>query len=99
MMCYENFAGNLASLSVLFYTDLGFKSSFTRLIANLCIFDSFCILFNLTIFTFPLLSESYRHQVLPHLLPLVLPLTQIALTGSVYTVLAVALERFASVKR
>ena len=92
-------AGNIATLCVLFTTDLGFKSSFNRLISNLCIFDTFCIVLNTTIFTFPLLSETYRHQILPALLPIVLPLAQISLTGSVYTVVAVALERFIAVKR
>ena len=91
-------AGNIATLCVLYTTDLGFRSSFTSLISNLCFFDTFCIVFNATIFTFPLLSETYRHQILPSLLPLVLPLAQISLTGSVYTIVAVALKRFIAVK-
>ena len=38
-------------------------------------------------------------QVFPQLVPLLLPLTQIALTGSLYTILAVAVERFLSITR
>ena len=91
-------AGNIATLCVLYTTDLGFRSSFTRLISNLCFYDTFCIVFNATMFTFPLLSETYRHQILPSLLPLFLPLAQISLTGSVYTIVAVALECFIAVK-
>ena len=38
-------------------------------------------------------------QVFPHLVPLLLPLTQMALTGSLYTILAVAIERYLSITR
>ena len=92
-------AGNLISLCVIYKTDLGFKTSFSRLIASLCIFDTLCILSNLTIFSLPLLSESYRHQVFPNLVPTLLPLAQISLTTSVYTIVAVAVERYITVKR
>ena len=37
-------------------------------------------------------------QVFPHLVPLVLPLAQISLTCSVYTILALTVERFLAVK-
>ena len=36
-------------------------------------------------------------KVFPHLVPFVLPLDQMALTTSVYTILALALERFIAV--
>ena len=45
------------------------------------------------------LFKSYSPQVFPHLVPLLLPLTQISLTGSLYTILAVAVERFISISR
>ena len=73
------------------------KSSFLKLISTLAIFDCLCIMFNIFLFSAPLLSETYRHQVFPHLLPWLLPLAQISLTGSVYTILAVAIERFCCV--
>ena len=38
-------------------------------------------------------------QIFPVLVPLLLPVTQICLTGSLYTVLAVAIERFLAVTR
>ena len=98
---------------VILKTPLDFKSSFLHLIGSLCVFDSLCILFNITIFSGPLLSESYRHQVitshppldcmvlqvLPHLIPLVLPLAQVSLTSSVYTIVALAGERWLAVTR
>ena len=38
-------------------------------------------------------------QVFPHLVPVLLPAAQMALTGSVYTTLAVGLERLVAVSR
>ena len=38
-------------------------------------------------------------QIFPVLVPVLLPVTQICLTGSLYTVLAVAIERFLAVTR
>ena len=61
-------------------------------------FDTLSIIFNIIIFSGPLLSETYRHQVFPHLVPLVLPLAQISLTSSVYTILLLAMERCMAVK-
>ena len=38
-------------------------------------------------------------QIFPVLVPVLLPVTQICLTGSLYTILAVAIERFLAVTR
>ena len=35
----------------------------------------------------------------PHLVPVILPMAEMSLTGSIYTILAVAIERFISVIR
>ena len=87
----------MVTILVIRRTQLDFKTSFLHLIYSLCVCDSVCIVFNIIIFSFPLLSETYRHQVLPHLIPLMLPLAQISLTSSVYTILALAMERFMAV--
>ena len=44
-------------------------------------------------------KEEKNVQIFPLLVPLLLPVTQICLTGSLYTVLAVAIERFLAVTR
>ena len=44
-------------------------------------------------------SKLKNVQIFPVLVPLLLPVTQICLTGSLYTVLAVAIERFLAVTR
>ena len=111
-------SGNLLTFFVLLRADLGYKSLFIRLIMSLCIFDTLCIAFNISIFSGPLLDETYRlqvkssqcwndlklmfniiFQIFPCLVPIILPFAQISLTGSVFTILAVATERFLSIYR
>ena len=48
---------------VILTSALDLKQSFLQLILTLTIFDSICIIFNITIFSGPLLSEHYRLQV------------------------------------
>jgi hypothetical protein len=43
------------------------------------------------------ISKFLLFQVFPHLVPIVLPLAQISLTSSVYTIVALAIERFLAV--
>ena len=38
-------------------------------------------------------------QIYPHLVPACLPIAQIALTGSVYMILAIAIERYLALSR
>ena len=45
------------------------------------------------------IQVTFFPQILPVMLPVLLTLTNMALTASVYTTLAVAVERFISVKR
>ena len=42
----------------------------------------------------PSLSPSFSLSMKPHTTPIILPLTQVALTGSVYSVIMVATERY-----
>ena len=63
MLIADLIAGNLVSLLVISKVQLDLKGSFIRLIATLCIFDCLCIILNLLLFSGPLLSEYYRHQV------------------------------------
>ena len=61
---------------------------------------SISILFQCSMFvqySVPLLSTEFLVWVHPHLTPYVVPLIHISLTGSVYSVVSVALERFITV--
>ena len=44
-------------------SELGLKVSFRRLIYQLCVLDTLCILSNILMFSGPWHSEHYRHQV------------------------------------
>ena len=53
----------------------------------------------LLLYSLPCLSTEYRQEVKPRLTPFLLPLTQVALTGSLYTVVMVACERYQNIRR
>ena len=66
--CFSSYqrkiAGNLMTILVIFNNNLDLKTSFLHLIYLLSIFDCLCIVCNIFIFSGPLLSEKYRHQVI-----------------------------------
>merc|ERR1712227_327239 len=68
-----------------------------QILTTLITFDIFCIIFNLSLFCLPLIWSAYFDHVFPYIVPYILPLAQIALTGSIYSTLAVAIERYTSV--
>ena len=55
--------GNVISLLVITQNKLDLNGSFLSLITILCVFDVFCIVCNILIFTGPLVFETYRNQV------------------------------------
>ena len=59
------------------------KSTFLKILVTLITFDIFCILCNGLLFCLPQLSDAYFTDVFPYIVPTVLPLAQIALTGKV----------------
>ena len=107
------------------------KPVFKQILITLISFDTFCIVFNLLLFCFSHLSIYYYDNIFPYIVPYILPLAQIALTGkyiiwiflininkkshkisnliicffyffeliigSIYSTLAVAIERYTSV--
>jgi len=89
--------GNVLCVWIFNKKDVELKPSFANLLKCLSIFDTIfltCILFQ---YTLPTLSESYYVWVLPHITPYNLPVIHITLTGSVYSVVAVSVERFLTV--
>ena len=53
-----------------------------------------CILLE---YSLPILSQQFYIWVLPRITPIIVPFIHISLTGSVYSVVAVAIERFLTV--
>ncbi|CAB4065556.1 unnamed protein product [Lepeophtheirus salmonis] len=89
--------GNVVSIKVLSSKELEMLPTFRHLLKMLAGFDATFLVFALTLFCFSSLSEYYDNFVRPWLLPFLLPLLQIALTGSVWTTTAVSLERYLTV--
>ena len=90
-------AGNLLTLMVLQQKDLELKPIFRSLLSLLLISDSSTILLTNLAFCLPMVSTPYLLFTHPHLIPVLLPITQIFLTISVYTTIGVAVERFVSI--
>ena len=67
---------------------------FHRLMILLFSYDNVYILLSIMIFSLPQFSEKYRASCLKYIAPKVLPLIQISLTGSVYSTMAISLERY-----
>ena len=59
----------------------------------LAVFDATFLVFTLTLFCVSAWSNDYNTYVRPWLTPFWLPVIQIALTGSVWTTMAVSVER------
>ena len=85
------FFGNILSILVLKLRDLDLKPSFANLLVTLCIFDMIFILAVILFYTIPIHSIYYEEHAIPYITPFLLPLIHIALTGSVYSVVAVAM--------
>ncbi len=86
--------GNVLCILVLKRRDLDLTGSFINLLITLCVFDSLFIVAVNLFYTLPIHSEFYDRQLIPYLTPALLPLIHIVLTGSVYSVVAVAVERY-----
>ena len=85
------------TLLILGQKDLELKPIFRSMLSLLLISDTICIILINIIFTCKLLSLDFAIYILPHIIPWLLPITQIFLTISVYTTIGVAVERFVSI--
>ena len=57
-------------------------------------FDTAYILLSVLLFAIPGISEEYRDNYHPYIVPLGVPIIQVALTGSVYCTTAISIERY-----
>jgi len=73
--------------------------TFTNLLLWLAAIDSTFLIFVTFSFCLPSLSPSYKSLVFPLILPSLLPLTSVALSASVYCVIALAVERYLHIAR
>lgn len=92
--------GNVLSIIILNNRrgGLDLNSSFTSLLICLAIFDSLFLLLANSIYTASALLPNHSSPH-PLAIPYLVPLASIALTGSVYTVVAITIERYATLRQ
>lgn len=86
--------GNLLCLFVFNHKSVDLKPSFANILKCLSVYDTALLTGVMLLYSFPALSEAYTKNLKPYILPMGIPLTQVALTGSVYSVVIVATERY-----
>jgi len=86
--------GNFVCISLLQCRNSKLNPTFSNLITWLAVIDSVFLIFLALTFSLPCLSEEYKKWIFPALLPTSLPLTSIALTASLYMVVAASIERY-----
>lgn len=89
--------GNVVSIIVLRHTRLDMKWSFRCLLIMLAMFDTIFITCITISFSMPQIWSTWRKEIHPHILPWLLPFIQMSLNGSIWSIVAVAVERVASV--
>jgi len=92
--------GNSLSLHVLLCFNLELKPVYQQLLSSLVVWDLIFIALSIPLFSLVhIFPRSYALNIFPWVVPYLYPLTQIAQQGSVYSTLAVALERYLAVCR
>lgn len=85
--------GNSAAIVV--FSRLRMQLKFHRLMMLLSTYDSVYVLLSILLFALPYMSQAYRESGAHYyILPKALPFAQIALTGSIYSTLAITIERY-----
>ena len=85
--------GNTAA--IILFSRLRNQLKFHRLMMMLSTFDGLYILLSIVLFALPVISTTYMTSGAHYyVLPRALPVAQIALTGSIYSTLAITIERY-----
>ena len=72
------------------------RHTFHNLLLTLTIYDLMQIVFSIVCFALPQLSLSFRHNVFIYVIPFMIPLAQITLSGSSFTTVTLTIERYIS---
>ena len=83
------------TIAVFVFSTMKQQLKFHRLMIMLFLFDNLFILLSFIILSFPHMSKEYKYgDLYCNLLPIVTPLKHIALTGSIYSTMAISIERY-----
>ena len=69
---------------------------FHNLLLTLTIYDLLQIILSIPTFALPHLSPTYRNQIFIHVVPFLIPVAQITVSGSSYTTVTLTIERYIS---
>ena len=85
--------GNTTAIYV--FSTMQNRLKFHCIMIMIFLFDTSYIILNLIILSFPYISDEYKYgDTYCHMLPIVTPLQHIALTGSIYSTMAISMERY-----
>ena len=88
--------GNVVAIVVFARQHL--QKSFHALMLSLSAFDLVYITASILIFSIPQFSDNYKESgIYFYILPWVLPMAQVGLTGSIYFTMAITVERYVTV--
>jgi len=93
--------GNIVSIHILHSSrnDLNLIKSFTNLLICLAVFDSIFLVLANTVYSYSAIIWPKQSTIQMVSAPYIIPLTHMALTGSVYSVVAITVERFVTLRR
>lgn len=82
-------------IAIIIFSRVRKQLSFHRLMIMLALYDTLFIMLSLVLFAVPAVNENYVKSGSHYLVaPKALPLIQIALTGSIYSTVAITIERY-----
>jgi len=88
--------GNL--MCIIIFSQKFAQKSFHHLMLSLAIFDLLYVLMSIMLFGLPTLYPEVRQVAwYAYLVPVMLPMAQVGLTGSIYLTVAISIERYATV--
>ena len=86
--------GNSVMITKFFRMKNENKLNFHRIMILLSMYDNVLILMCFLLFVAPTLSELYKFGWFNYIAPVALPIGEIAITGSIYSTIAITVERF-----
>ena len=97
LMAILGLLGNFITASIMQMELLDFNTSFQHILLMLTAFDSMFLTLATLTFSLPLLSDYWDVWIAPILQPWLVPAIHVALNGSTWSIVMVAIERFVSI--
>ena len=93
VLAFSGLIGNTVIIAKFFLMQEN-KLNFHRIMILLSLYDNALIVMYLILFVAPAFSDAYKFGVFNYIAPVALPVGEIAITGSIYSTIAITLDRF-----